>query len=90
MADFCTYCALKTFGEGATPEIDITLISSNLKEDTYEIVLCEGCGMQAIGKSSLGEIYVAIPIPNLKSDSHLSNALWLTLEKYKGNFFNNQ
>ena len=87
MADFCTYCAIKMFGDAATPDIDVTAISKELKEDTYEIVLCEGCGMQAIGKSSLGEIYVAIPTSKFENDPHLSNAMWYTLEHYKKTIF---
>jgi hypothetical protein len=75
------------FGDAATPDIDVTAISKELKEDTYEIVLCEGCGMQAIGKSSLGEIYVAIPTSKFENDPHLSNAMWYTLEHYKKTIF---
>ena len=59
MADFCTKCAEEMFGEGTTPEIDVTKEFESLDLGTcYTGYLCEGCGLSVIGKTSEGDLKV--------------------------------
>jgi len=47
MAAFCNVCAEKM---GVEADFNIENIFNRLKEDHYQIVLCEGCTLSAISK----------------------------------------
>ena len=60
MADFCTNCSTKMFGEKVDPEIDISAIFDNLELGKYlEGYLCKGCELVAIAKTDEGNLQVA-------------------------------
>ena len=59
MADFCNNCALETWGDQYSPEIDIYKIAEGLDLNTYKPVLCEGCGICAVGKNQEGGTVIA-------------------------------
>ena len=57
MADFCTDCSLKTFGDECPPEINVDEIFKKLQPNHYvSFMLCEGCGLCAINKNGDGEM----------------------------------
>ena len=60
MADFCTKCSPKMFGDEIKPEIDINEIADGLKPGYYTNTLCEGCGLTAIIKDEDGTIKVGL------------------------------
>ena len=59
MADFCTACTKKMFGDAVAPDIDIEAEFKALQPDRYIACLCEGCGLRAIAKTLDGEMKVA-------------------------------
>jgi hypothetical protein len=81
MAEFCTYCAPKMWGEETLPDIDVIAIAESLPQDTYSLVLCEGCGMSAIGKGEENEVFIAMPTGN--TDGENKEVTWISLEEYE-------
>lgn len=59
MADFCTPCTKKMFGDAEAPDIDIEAEFAALQPNHYLPCLCEGCGLAAISKTKQGEMKVA-------------------------------
>ena len=60
MADFCTNCSNKMFGENVDPEIDISAIFKKLESGNYlGGYLCEGCDLVAVAKTDEGKLQVA-------------------------------
>mgnify|MGYP006340689859 FL=1 len=59
MADFCTACTQKMFGDAVAPDIDTEAEFKALQPDYYVHCLCEGCGLAAIAKTSEGQMKVA-------------------------------
>jgi hypothetical protein len=83
MAEFCTYCAPKMWGEEVLPDIDVVAIAECLPHDTYSLVLCEGCGMAAIGKDKDDTVLIAMPTGNSVEDENTKDVNWITLDEYK-------
>jgi len=61
MADFCTRCTPRMWGEGVLPDINIQEVFNKLTEGSYAPVLCEGCGLSAIGKFKDNMLKLAMP-----------------------------
>lgn len=83
MAEFCTYCAPKMWGEEALPDIDVAAIAESLPLDTYSLVLCEGCGMSAIGKDNDNTICIAMPTGIKNAEENKKEVKWVSLNEYK-------
>ena len=73
MAEFCTKCATKLFGEEAKPEIDVMEIFNNLQPGfSSSGWICEGCGLVTIGKTEDGELQVIRLKPEDEEDQTCS------------------
>jgi len=83
MAEFCTYCAPKMWGEEVLPDIDVVAIAESLPQDTYSLVLCEGCGMSAIGKDRDDTVFIAMPTGIEVAEENKKEVNWVTLDEYK-------
>jgi hypothetical protein len=59
MADFCTPCAKKMWGDDIAPDIDIEAEFKALQPEHYVPCICEGCGLVAILKTAEGTMKVA-------------------------------
>lgn len=58
MADFCTKCVKRVYGNVA-PDINVEEIFSSLEKGMCSSgFLCEGCGLSVIGKNDDGELKV--------------------------------
>jgi len=60
MAEFCTKCSEKLFGDEIKPDIDIKEIADSLQPGYYINTLCEGCGLVLIIKAEDGTINVGL------------------------------
>ncbi len=83
MAEFCTYCAPKMWGEEVLPDIDVVAIAESLPQDTYSLVLCEGCGMSAIGKDKDDTVFIAMPTGIEAAEENKKEVNWVTLDEYQ-------
>lgn len=83
MAEFCTYCAPKMWGDEVLPDIDVTAIAESLSQDTYSLVLCEGCGMSAIGKNKNDTVFIAMPTGKEVTNEFTKEVAWVTIDEYK-------
>ena len=83
MAEFCTYCAPKMWGDEVLPDIDVVAIAESLPQEAYSLVLCEGCGMSAIGKDENDTVLIAMPTGKEVADENTKDVTWVTLDEYK-------
>ena len=83
MAEFCTYCAPKMWGDDVLPDIDVVAIAESLPLEAYSLVLCEGCEMSAIGKDENGTVLIAMPTGKEVADETAKEVTWITLDEYK-------